>query len=150
MPRPRRRGRVWEEPDTELFTPAGATTKTPVETLSVMEYEAFRLVDKEGLTQARAAKEMSLSQPTLHRILKSARTKIARAIVNGTAIRIQGGNYVTRGEKMERGGRGRMGGRALGIGGQCVCPKCGAKAQHQRGVPCYQVKCPKCGAQMTR
>ena len=48
------------------------------------------------------------------------------------------------------GGRGRGGGFALGPGGNCVCPSCGAQAAHQRGTPCYQSKCPKCGAQMTR
>mgnify|MGYP006287495215 CR=1 FL=1 len=48
------------------------------------------------------------------------------------------------------GGRGRMGGMGLGAGGNCVCPNCGKKASHQRGVPCYQVKCPACGTAMTR
>jgi hypothetical protein len=52
-----------------------------------------------------------------------------------------------------RGGKrpGRMGGPlAAGPGGNCVCPQCGAKEPHQRGVPCPQRKCPKCGAAMTR
>lgn len=50
------------------------------------------------------------------------------------------------------GGRGRMGGNRPGAGpsGECVCPACGAKVPHQRGVPCYDIKCPKCGAKMTR
>jgi len=47
-------------------------------------------------------------------------------------------------------GSGRMGGYGLGPGGDCVCPDCGAKVPHQRGVPCNSVKCPKCGAAMTR
>jgi predicted DNA-binding protein (UPF0251 family) len=47
-------------------------------------------------------------------------------------------------------GRGRKGGFAQGPGGDCVCPSCGTKTAHQRGVPCYEMKCPKCGAQMTR
>jgi len=50
-----------------------------------------------------------------------------------------------------RGGRGRQpGGFGLGPGGECVCPDCGAKVPHQRGIPCYQHKCPKCGQAMTR
>jgi len=47
-------------------------------------------------------------------------------------------------------GKGRMGGFALGPGGNCVCPNCGAKAAHYRGTPCFQQKCPKCDSPMTR
>jgi len=45
---------------------------------------------------------------------------------------------------------GRMGGFALGPGGNCVCPNCGTTTPHQAGLPCHQVKCPKCGQPMTR
>jgi hypothetical protein len=46
---------------------------------------------------------------------------------------------------------GRMGGpQAAGPGGNCVCPSCGTRTPHQRGVPCYQANCPKCGAKMVR
>jgi len=55
-----------------------------------------------------------------------------------------------RGQGGSGGGRGRMGGVGGGPGGNCVCPNCGKKAPHQRGVPCYQQKCPACGAKMTR
>ena len=48
-------------------------------------------------------------------------------------------------------GRGRMGGPlAAGDIGTCLCPKCGEKEPHQRGVSCVERKCPKCGAAMTR
>jgi hypothetical protein len=47
-------------------------------------------------------------------------------------------------------GRGRMGGKGLGPGGECVCPQCGQRAPHQRGVPCYQQLCPQCNTPMTR
>jgi predicted Fe-Mo cluster-binding NifX family protein len=48
-------------------------------------------------------------------------------------------------------GRGRMGGPlAGGAGGTCLCPKCGHREPHERGVPCVQKQCPKCGTAMTR
>jgi len=48
-------------------------------------------------------------------------------------------------------GRGRMGGPAsAGPEGFCVCPKCGTKMKHQRGMPCDSVKCPQCGTAMNR
>jgi len=31
----------------------------------------------------------------------------------------------------------------------CVCPKCGAKQTHPRGIPCAKIKCAKCGVSMT-
>ncbi len=48
------------------------------------------------------------------------------------------------------GGGGRMGGVAAGPGGECVCPKCGKRVPHQRGVPCNNISCPECGTHMTR
>ncbi len=38
----------------------------------------------------------------------------------------------------------------MGSGGNCVCPKCGYRAPHRRGLPCQEERCPKCGAKMLR
>ncbi len=38
----------------------------------------------------------------------------------------------------------------MGAGGYCVCPKCGERINHRRGVPCQEEECPKCGAKMLR
>lgn len=45
-------------------------------------------------------------------------------------------------------GRGRLGGPLAG--GTCLCPKCGHREPHERGVPCVQKTCPQCGTTMTR
>ena len=38
----------------------------------------------------------------------------------------------------------------MGVGGQCICPKCGEKTPHSRGIRCQEERCPKCGAKMLR
>ena len=57
--------------------------------LSLPEFEAIRLIDFNNTSQETAAKQMQISQPTLSRILKSARKKISDAIINGKAIKIR-------------------------------------------------------------
>ena len=47
-------------------------------------------------------------------------------------------------------GRGRTGGWGQGPGGFLVCPGCGTRVAHQRGVPGYSVPCPSCGTLMVR
>lgn len=59
--------------------------------LSLDEFEAIRLSCFEGLRQEDAAKRMKISRPTFSRIETSAHKKIADALVNIKAIRIEGG-----------------------------------------------------------
>lgn len=47
-------------------------------------------------------------------------------------------------------GKGRNKGGAFGLGGFCVCVKCGEKTPHQQGEKCTTIKCPKCGKTMIR
>jgi hypothetical protein len=47
-------------------------------------------------------------------------------------------------------GMGRGGGGGTGQGGMCVCPSCGERLPHKRGVPCFEESCPKCGKSMCR
>ena len=61
--------------------------------LAVEEIEAIRLKDLEGLEQEQCAERMSISRPTFQRVLASGRRKLADALVNGKAIRIEGGNF---------------------------------------------------------
>lgn len=48
------------------------------------------------------------------------------------------------------GWKGRMEGKSLGPGGECICPKCGKILPHKRGTPCFKQKCPKCNSFMKR
>ena len=94
MVRPRRCRRVWFEPNITYFKPARVPMRNLKEVIiTVDEFESIRLKDLEGLDQIKAAKKMNISQPTFFRLLDSARKKIADAIINGKAIKIEGGNY---------------------------------------------------------
>ncbi len=48
------------------------------------------------------------------------------------------------------GGKGKNKGGGYGVGGYCVCAKCGTKVPHQQGVKCTTLKCPDCGHSMIR
>ena len=94
MPGRRRCRRVGQQPTFTSFGPANAGSNTPEEAiLSVDEFEAVRLKDLEGFDQSECAERMEISQPTFHRLVVSARRKIADALTHGKTIQIQGGNY---------------------------------------------------------
>ncbi|MFA5612413.1 MAG: NifB/NifX family molybdenum-iron cluster-binding protein [Anaerolineaceae bacterium] len=57
--------------------------------LLLEEWEALRLVDYMRLEQTVAALSMAISRQTVQMLLSSARTKLARAIVEGLPLRIQ-------------------------------------------------------------
>jgi predicted DNA-binding protein (UPF0251 family)/predicted Fe-Mo cluster-binding NifX family protein len=81
-------------PGITYFKPAGIPLRDLEEVcLSVEEAEAVRLKDLEGLEQEQGAEKMNVSRPTFQRVLASARKKIADALLNGKAIRIEGGNF---------------------------------------------------------
>ena len=94
MPRPIKCRYVNFIPSVTLFKPAGVPLRMLEEVcLSLEETEAIRLRDLEGLEQEVCAERMKISRPTFHRVLESARRKMADALVNGKAIRIEGGNF---------------------------------------------------------
>jgi predicted DNA-binding protein (UPF0251 family) len=94
MVRPSRCRRVNLKPNVTYFKPRGIPLMQLEEViLQVDEFEAVRLKDLEGLEQEECAKKMNISQPTFHRLVLSARKKISDAIVNGKAIKIEGGNF---------------------------------------------------------
>jgi len=112
MPRPRLCRRVCVAPGVTYFKPAGIRMVDLEEAvLAVDEFEAVRLKDLEGLEQETAARRMGISQPTFHRMISSARKKIADAIVNGKAIKIEGGVFEMAGMRRYRCRKGRGPGR---------------------------------------
>jgi len=94
VPRPRRRRILKRAPRPAIYKPAGV----PLDglrhtTLLHEELEALRLADLEGLTQAEAAKCMSVSRSTFQRIVTQARHQVALALVEGHALQIEGGTF---------------------------------------------------------
>ena len=81
-------------PEVTYFKPAGIPLPVLEEVcLTVEEAEAIRLKDLEGLEQGQCAERMNISRPTFHRVLESARKKVADALIGGKAIRVDGGNF---------------------------------------------------------
>ena len=72
------------------FKPQGVPLKALEEiTLNHDEFETLRLHDVIKLNQTKSASQMQISQPTFARILDRAYKKIALALIEGKAIRIE-------------------------------------------------------------
>ena len=94
MPRPKHCRYVSSAPSVTYFKPSGIPLRELEEvTLSVDELEALRLADREGLTAIDAAQHMRVSRHTFGRTLAAARRKVATALSQGQALRIEGGSY---------------------------------------------------------
>ena len=95
MVKPRKKRSVLYPPRTLYFKPYGVPVKDLYEViLTVDEYEAIRLADHKKMKQEEAASKMNISRPTFTRLIDCARKKIAEAIINGKAIRIEGGSFI--------------------------------------------------------
>lgn len=57
--------------------------------LSIDEFEAIRLADYEGRYHEEGAADMKISRATFGRIVNEARHKIAEALTQGKALRIE-------------------------------------------------------------
>jgi predicted DNA-binding protein (UPF0251 family) len=108
--------------------------------LLVEELEAIRLKDAEGLEQEECGRLMNISQPTFYRVLESARRKIAEALTQGKAIRIEGGDF----EMAERKFACRSCGHSWEVpfctgqrGIDMTCPKCESRDIHRTGQRGY-------------
>ena len=91
MSRPRCCRRVTGVPAVSSYGPGdhkGAALDEVVMTLD--EFEAIRLADRDGLYHAEAAVLMDVSRATFGRIVGSARRKLADVLVNGKSLKIEG------------------------------------------------------------
>lgn len=70
------------------FVDAGQTIN-----MTVDEYESIRLIDLEGLTQEECSTRMDVARTTVQQIYNEARIKLARSLVNGDMLKIEGGEY---------------------------------------------------------
>ena len=119
MVRPRRGRRIRGRFGAKLFKPAGIWGRDlDEEIIFEDEFEALRLRDYEGFDQNKACEEMDISQATFCRIYKSAREKIAKALVEGKIINF-GGEIMPNKDGTGPDGKGPRTGRCKG--------KCGCK-----------------------
>ncbi len=128
MPRPKKQRHIVCNPDVCYFKPRGVPLRELEEVaLTVDEYEAIRLADLWGLSHEEAGRRMGVSRATFGRIIQNARRVVAEALVNGMAIRIEGGNYLA------------ANGRATAY----VCEECG-NTWKELPDKCGDLKCPRC------
>jgi uncharacterized protein len=137
------------------------------------EYEALRQADYLGLPHYKAARRMNVSRPTFTRICEKARRTLATALVEGKALFIEGGNFVTEDYwyRCERCCKVMISPVAASgcdschaaclrqlnpeppvreTNGHCICTHCNTRIPHLKGKPCRENQCPKCGRAMLR
>lgn len=94
MVRPIKDRLVAFNPDVSYFKPRGIPLMELEEVvMKVDECEAIRLADLMNLSHEAAGKQMGVSRATFGRIVQRARKSVADAVINGKAIRIEGGQY---------------------------------------------------------
>ena len=130
MPRPRKRRTVSDVPRCTRFKPVGRRLdETDEVRVLTEELEALRLKDLEGLDQLESAERMGVSRPTFQRVLRSARAKVARALIDGLTIRVEGGDYEVAARELHCRACGHTWEEPHGSGrGQesLPCPHCGS------------------------
>lgn len=94
MPRPRKWRKVCCLPERNLFGPLNAPNlDSEIIIMTVEEYETIRLIDSEGMMQEECAERMNVARTTVQRIYNDARKKLAESLVNGSVLKIEGGDY---------------------------------------------------------
>ena len=132
MARPVKWRKIENIPTAPYFMPSDeANDLLPENVLKLEELEAVRLKDLEGLEQEECAAKMEVSRPTFQRILIAAREKVADSLINGKAIRVEGGNFTRNICPVKCAGCGKSWAESLEHlkqvkTGEYVCPSCGS------------------------
>ncbi|MFO7643244.1 MAG: DUF134 domain-containing protein [Desulfosarcina sp.] len=128
MGRPRKDRLVAFNPTVSYFKPRGIPMIDLAEVcITVDEREALRLADLDGLSHEESGRCMGVSRATFGRILQQARQTVADALINGKAIKVDGGNYTLVDEKRRFACRKchHQWDEPLGTGRPDGCPTCG-------------------------
>ena len=127
MSRPVKCRRVGFEPGATYYKPRGIPLRDLEEVaLGVDELEALRLADTLGLSQEEGAAKMGVSRATFGRILEGAHRKVAEALVQGKAIRVEGGVVEMETRTFACSACGREWQAPFGTGRPAACPACGS------------------------
>jgi len=103
MGRPKKNRIIEFPPNHSYFKPRGIPLFDLKEvTLTFDAIESIRLADLLGMTHEEAGRQMGVSRATFGRIVENARELIADALINGKAIKVEGGNYQMMGQKDHR------------------------------------------------
>lgn len=123
MPRPIKCRKVGFIPENRGFSPHNDNNSDFV-VLKIDEVEAIRLKDMLEYNQEKCAEKMQISRQTFQNIIDSAHKKVATALISGSHIRIEGGNY---------------------INGNCmfICNECGEQFEQQKN---NDRVCPSCNS----
>lgn len=93
MPRPSKEKRVCRLPGCQRFIPDKVEENIHQLQMTVDEYEAIRLMDYLGYTQEECARQMEVGRATVQAVYAEARKKLARFLVEGSVLEIDGGCY---------------------------------------------------------
>jgi predicted Fe-Mo cluster-binding NifX family protein/predicted DNA-binding protein (UPF0251 family) len=120
------------------FKPQGIPmTNLKIETLSFEEIEALKLKDVENMDQETAAEKMGISRSTFQRIVKSARYKLVKSVIEGRALKVEGGNYIPSDKVIKK--------QCLKGKHHYYVRKDDLVSEEQNFKSISKIKCPECG-----
>ena len=132
MVRPVKKRRVGCNPEANYFKPRGIPVADLDEVVLTMdELEAIRLADLEECYQEAAAQQMEVSRQTFGNIVKSAHKKIAAALVQGKALKIEGGIIKMRERAFQCSDCRQEWSVPFGTGRPESCPQCNSANFHR-------------------